>query len=232
MKTIGLSDCSRCQMRGESIFAGLDPVELCSLGMEVQDLDCQANDVLYRSGEPARYAYTLREGAVKLVKNLASGQEVILRLLHHGDLFGFEGLHETQHRHDAISLAPGKLCRLDLGELQRLSERQPKIRAAILQRWHDALRDSEERVVELGAKRAEARLATFLLQWAQRYPHLRSLPFPLTRQDLAAFLGLSVEHVSRIMAEFKRQDWLREHRGQLEILAAARLQEIAGKKPE
>ena len=227
-----LSDCLHCRMRGESIFAGLDPAELCTLGMEVQDIDCAAGEVFYRSGDPARFAYTLREGAVKLVKTLSTGQQVILRLLHHGDLFGFEGLLEKEHRHDAISIAPGKLCRLDLVELQRLSERQPKVREAIFQRWQDALRASEERVVELGAKKAEARLATFLLQWAQRYPQLRVLPFPLTRQDLADFLGLSVEHVSRLMAEFKRQKLLQEARNQLEILSPQRLQEIAAAKSD
>ncbi len=232
MKADRLSDCLHCQMRGESIFAGLDPVELCTLGMEVQDLDCAPGEVLYRTGDPARYAYTLREGAVKLVKPLRSGQEVILRLLHHGDLFGFEGMQEELHRHDAISLTQGKVCRLDLIELQVLSERLPKIREAIFRRWQEALRDSEERVVELGAKKAEARLATFLLQWACRYPQLRSLPFPLTRQDLAAFLGLSVEHVSRLMAEFKRQGLLQESRNQLEILASGRLEDIAAAKPD
>ncbi|WP_308389350.1 Crp/Fnr family transcriptional regulator [Acidithiobacillus sp. AMEEHan] len=219
-------------MRGESIFAGLTPVELCTLGMKVQDVDCIAGETLYRAGEPARYAYTLREGAVKLVKSLSNGQEIILRLLHHGDLFGFEGMHEAVHRHDAISLAPGQLCRLDLIELQRLSERLLKIREAIFQRWQQALRASEERVVELGAKKADARLAAFLLQWAQRYPRLRVLPFPLTRQDLADFLGLSVEHVSRLMAEFKRQELLRESRNQLEILAPQKLQGIATAKSD
>ena len=227
-----LSDCLHCQMRDESIFAGLNPVELCTLGMEVQDIDCAAGEILYHAGDPARYAYTLRAGAVKLVKTLSNGQEVILRLLHHGDLFGFEGMHEAVHRHAAISLAQGKLCRLDLVELQRLSERLPKIREALFQRWQDALHDSEERVVELGAKKAGARLATFLLQWAQRYPQLRILPFPLTRHDLAAFLGLSVEHVSRLMAEFKRQELLRENRSELEILSGKRLREIADSKSD
>ncbi len=224
-----LSDCLRCRMRDQSIFAGLDTVELCSLGMEVQDIELRAGETLYRMGEATHYAYTLREGAVKLVKSLANGQEVIIRILHHGDLLGFEGMQqETSHRYQAVTLATSRLCRLDLAELSRLSERLPKIRAAISQRWHDALQESEERIIELGAKRAEARLATFILRWAQRYPQLRSLPFPLTRQDLAAFLGLSTEHVSRIMADFKRHGLMREQQHQLEILSAEKLAEIAG----
>ncbi|MCE5387609.1 MAG: Crp/Fnr family transcriptional regulator [Acidithiobacillus sp.] len=226
-----LSDCLHCSMRSESIFAGLLPAELENLGMEVQDIALPAGERLYREGEPARYAYTLRSGAVKLYKTLSNGQEVILRLLHHGDLLGFEGISEKQHRNDAITLAPSQLCRLDLENLQALSQRLPTVQAAILQRWQDALRESEERIVELGAKRAEARLATFLLQWAQRYPHLRSVPFPLTRHDLGAFLGLSTEHVSRIMAEWKRQSFLHESRGHLEILQEPNLRRIAQELP-
>lgn len=222
------SDCRQCRMRARSIFAGLTPEELCSLGMEVEDVESRHGAVLYRTGEPARYAYTLREGAVKLSKSLESGQEVIVRILHHGDLLGFEGMQGEPHRHTAIVLAPSQLCRLDLAELQRLSERLPKVQAAILQRWQDALQSSEEQIVELGAKRAEARLATFLLQWSQRYPQLRSLPFPLTRTDIAAFLGLSTEHVSRIMADFKRKALIQEQSGQLEILAPQQLAHIAG----
>lgn len=222
------SDCLQCRMRDQSIFAGLNTEELCSLGMEVQDIEGRQGDVLYRMKEPARYAYTLRNGAVKLVSSLESGQDVIVRLLHHGDLLGFEGMQGEHHRHSAIVLAPSQLCRLDLAELQRLSERLPKVRAAILQRWQDALQKSEERIIELGAKRAEARLATFLLQWARLYPQLRSLPFPLTRTDIAAFLGLSTEHVSRIMADFKRKALIQEQGSQLEILKPKSLAHIAG----
>ncbi|WP_414041867.1 Crp/Fnr family transcriptional regulator [Acidithiobacillus sp. M4-SHS-6] len=219
-------------MRDQSIFAGLNPEELRSLSMEVEDIACHQGDVLYRMGDSARYAYTLRAGAVKLVKFMKNGQEVIIRLLHRGDLLGFEGMQEAHHRHGAIALAPSQLCRLDLAELQRLSERLPKVREAILQRWQQALQSSEDRIMELGAKRAEARLATFLLQWAEHYPQLRHLPFPLSRPDLAAFLGLSTEHVSRIMADFKRHAFIQEQRGQLEILAPQSLADIAGKLPD
>lgn len=219
-------------MRDRSIFAGLNTEELRSLGMEVQDIACHQGDVLYRMGDSARHAYTLRTGAVKLVKSLENGREVIIRLLHRGDLLGFEGMQEAQHRHAAIVLAPSQLCRLDLAELQRLSERLPKVQEAIRQRWQQALQSSEDHIMELGAKRAEARLATFLLQWAEHYPRLRNLPFPLSRPDLAAFLGLSTEHVSRIMADFKRHAFIQEQRGHLEILAPQSLAELAGKWPD
>jgi CRP/FNR family transcriptional regulator len=212
------SNCLRCAMRARSIFAGLSGEELCALGMDVIDLEFVGGTTIYREGDSASHAYTLREGAIKLVKSLADGRAQIVRLLHHGDLFGFEGLHREQHQHTAIALSTVKLCRLDLRELDLLSQRLPAVREAIFRRWQRALEEAENRIVDLGTRRAEARLATFLLQWAQAYPQRRSLPFPLTRQDLGEFLGLSTEHVSRIMADFKRRNWLRESRGELEIL--------------
>ncbi len=219
------SDCLHCAMRERSIFAGLSGEELCALGMDVVDLELGAGTTIYHEGEDACCAYTLREGAVKLVKSLADGRAQIVRLLHHGDLFGFEGLHRQRHQHTAIALSTVKLCRLDLRELDQLSQRLPVVREAIFRRWQRALEEAESRIVDLGARRAEARLATFLLQWAEAYPQHRSLPFPLTRQDLGEFLGLSTEHVSRIMADFKRRGWLRESRGTLEILMPQALRE-------
>jgi CRP/FNR family transcriptional regulator len=193
--------------------------------MEVQDIRVPAGSTLYLEGDRARYAYTLRQGAVKLVKTLPNGRAQIVRLLRHGDLFGFEGLRETRHRHSAFALTQTDLCQLDLPALEALSQRLPSIHGAITQRWFSALQEAENRIVELGAKKAEERLATFLCQWCSAYPPGSAVPvpFPLTRQELGEFLGLSTEHVSRLMAKFKRQKLLSERKGTLHIPDSRRL---------
>ncbi len=219
----GLSDCLHCPMRDRSIFAGLSLDDLRALGMEVRDIRVPAASTLYLEGDRARYAYTLRQGAVKLVKTLPNGRAQIVRLLRHGDLFGFEGLREARHRHSAIALTQTDLCQLDLPALETLSQRLPSVHEAITQRWFTALQEAESRIVELGAKKAEERLATFLCQWCSAYPQSSAVPFPLTRQELGEFLGLSTEHISRLMAEFKRQGLLSEHKGTLHIPDSRRL---------
>lgn len=204
-------------MRDHSIFAGLSLDDLSTLNIQVRDITVPAGHTLYLEGDHARHAYTLRHGAVKLVKTLADGRSQIVRLLGHGDLLGFAGMVETQYPYTAISLTETQLCQLNLADLIAAALRLPHIYQAISQRWFTALRQAENRIVELGAKKAEERLATFLCQWCNTYPTNSDVPFPLTRQDMGEFLGLSTEHVSRMMAAFKRHHLITEHKNLLHI---------------
>ena len=214
-------------MRDRSIFAHLGEEDLRTLGMEVQDLEAEAGETLYLEGDPAKSAYTLREGAVKLVKTLPNGRAQIVRLLGPGDIFGFEGLLEPRHRHSAITLSRSLLCRLDLPRMNTLSERLPAVREALMRRWFQSLRQAEDHIVELGAKNASERLTSFLIQWHGRHPAGTSVPFPFSRQDLGEFLGLSTEHVSRLMADFKRQGLVVERSGRLTLPEPERLLDYA-----
>lgn len=204
-------------MRDRSIFAGLTLDDIRDLNMQVNDITVPAGHTLYLEGDNARHAYTLRHGAVKLVKTLADGRSQIVRLLGHGDLLGFAGMEEKRYPYTAISLTETQLCQLNLADLIAAAQRLPRIYQAISQRWFTALRQAESRIVELGAKNAEERLATFLCQWCGAYAANTEVPFPLTRQDMGEFLGLSTEHVSRIMAAFKRHHLIAEHKGILRI---------------
>ncbi len=218
-----LSDCLNCPMRDRSIFAGLTLNDIRDLNIQVRDITVPAGHTLYLEGNNARHAYTLRHGAVKLVKTLADGRSQIVRLLGHGDLLGFAGMEEKKYPYSAISMTETQLCQLNLADLIAAALRLPGIYQAISQRWFTALRQAESRIVELGAKKAEERLATFLCQWCGTYPANSDVPFPLTRQDIGEFLGLSTEHVSRIMAAFKRHHLIAEHKGILRIPDSTKL---------
>jgi CRP/FNR family transcriptional regulator len=217
------SDCLNCAMRSRSIFAGLTLEDISTLNIKVRDITVPAGHTLYLEGDKASHAYTLRNGGFKLIKTLADGRSQIVRLLGHGDLLGFAGMEATQYPYTAISLTETQLCQLNLADLINASQRLPKIYFAISQRWFGALRQAENRIVELGAKKAEERLATFLRQWCNAYPANSPVPFPLTRQDMGEFLGLSTEHVSRIMAEFKRHHLITEHKNILHIADSEKL---------
>ncbi len=209
----GQSDCLLCPMRKLSIFAGLTVEELSNLGMTVQDIHLPAGEILYHQGETARHAFTLRSGVIKLsVQSPLHGGTQIVRLLRYGDLLGFEGLNHTHPRypHTATALDASELCLLDITDLNRLSEDRPHVRRALLERWQRALEESEFHVMEVGTGKADVCLAAFLYHWCEVFPDGSWVPFPMDRKDIASYLGLSSAHVSRILADFKRQGYLRE----------------------
>lgn len=214
-----LSDCLHCPMRAHSIFALLTPTEIVQMQLDVPDLHVKGDTVLYRQGDPARYAYTLRAGTVKLqaAPHQSKDQPHTIRLLRHGDLLGFEGLTLNRHSHTAVTIGETDLCQLDLAELSAHSQKYPAIKNAIYARWQNALQEAETQLLELGAKKAEARIAAFLCRWCSVFPDGTAVPFPLNRNDLSEYLGLSTEHVSRWMAHFKRENLVHENKGSLKI---------------
>ncbi len=212
------SDCINCPIRSISIFAGFTVEDLRRLDIPVFTMRYEAGEVFYREQAAVSAAWTIKSGVVKLMRELPSGRSQTLRLLTTGDIFGFEGLMDNHYHHTAVALTEVQACRLRLSDLTRVCHENPHVHEAILQRWAQALRQAESLIVELGTRKAPERLADFLEQWCSQPGQDGWTPFPLTRQELAELLGLTVETVSRILAEWKRSGCLEERGGRIRLL--------------
>ena len=227
-RKIGVSNCLACPIRGVSIFAGLTLEDLRRLDIPVVTLAYGPGEAFYHEDARAAAAYTLRSGVVKLTRALPSGRQQIVRLLRTGDIFGFEGLLDSRYHHSAVALDECHVCRLSLPELNALSRANASVREALTQRWAAALRQAEGLVMELGAKRASQRLASFLLHWCRHADGAHWTALPLTRQELGELLGLTVETTSRCLADWKRQGIIEERAGGIRLRDLEALQEHAG----
>lgn len=219
-KLSGRSDCLHCPMRQLSIFAGLSVDDLSHLGMEVQDIHLPAGAILYQQGETILYAFTLRSGAIKLTTSIhRQAEKRIVRLLRHGDLLGFEGFNQTRrhYQHTATALDDCDLCLLDITALNQLSENLPPIRRVLTERWQRALEEAESHIVQAGGGKAEACVAAFLCHWCRVFPDGSWVSFPIGRKEFASYLGFSAAHVSRVMADFKRQGYVKESGNRIHI---------------
>lgn len=214
---IAISDCINCRIRPLSIFAGLSVDDLRELDMPVITMGYEAGETFYMEGSKPIAAFTVNTGVVKLVISLPNGRNQIVRLLTTGDIFGFEGLVDSEYHHTAVALTEARVCRLSLAELNTLSRRKPAIREALIQRWASTLRQAERMIVELGTMKASERLATFLERWCAHGDMEGWTPLPLTRQELGELLGLTVETVSRFLADWKRHGLIQEKDGKIRL---------------
>ncbi|HPE61960.1 MAG TPA: Crp/Fnr family transcriptional regulator [Thiolinea sp.] len=217
----GRGHCQSCGIRHLSIFADLGTAQLGSISaFHPSVMRYESGEVIYHQQTPSNNAFTLRQGLVKLLKVLPNGRSHIVRVLRRGDLFGFDGFAGENYNHTAVPMTGVEVCRLPLAELLDLKKQLPEIEQSMMIRWIVHLREAEDMMVELGAKKAGERLASFLIRWSSNVDDQQDagwVEMPLSRAEIGELLGLTVETVSRFMSEWKRQGFLQEQRGSIRM---------------
>ncbi|CAA6808340.1 MAG: transcriptional regulator, Crp/Fnr family [uncultured Thiotrichaceae bacterium] len=221
-------ECKTCSIRNLSIFARLpedrfDEINCFHPSVITYDPD----ETIYHQNEKAKNAFTLRQGLIKLVKVLPNGKNQIVKVLRRGDLFGFDGFADENYNHMAIPLTNVEVCRLPLKELLELKKQNPEIEQTMMKRWIQHLREAEDMMVELGAKKGKERLATFLLKWCECKNSNQWIELPLSRSEIGELLGLTIETVSRFLSEWKRQEFIIEQRGSIQLVDIEGLKQAA-----
>lgn len=219
-KIVGKGECRSCPMRHLSIFAELPEARLDALRFRTTVLTYRPGETIYYQGDRSEAAYTLRRGLVKLTKMLPNGRTQITQVLRTGDLFGWDGFAELAYNHNAVAITDVEVCRLPIRELDALRYEDRAVDRAILRRWVKSLRESEDMMLELGAKKAAERLASFLLDWWENAPDRdeEGVPLPLSRTEIGELLGLTIETVSRFLSDWRKSGFISEKGHKLRIL--------------
>lgn len=195
--------------------------------VESDAFDYTANETIYHVGVSAQHLYLLRDGYVKLFKTSANGKDQIIRIVKAGEIFGFDGLVDVRYNHSAVPLKQASVCRIAVEKLNTLGIYRPEVERLIMVRCIKELQHADERLLELGAKRSPERLASFLVDWCNAASANGWVPLVLSRSEIAQFLGLTIETVSRLFASWKRDGILREQKQSIRIMDWQRLKLLA-----
>ena len=153
-------------------------------------------------GEPALYVFTVVSGIVKLFKLLADGRRQIVGFLVPGDIFGFAPGNKYTASAEAVSSVT--LHRCPRRQLERAFVELPGVERQLLDAINRELAAAQDQMVLLGRKTAHERLASFLLSLSRRQSNDdNSVDLPMTRTDIADYLGLTMETVSRVFTVLK-----------------------------
>ncbi|HVX76928.1 MAG TPA: helix-turn-helix domain-containing protein [Bradyrhizobium sp.] len=179
-----------------SIFFGLD--ERNSLpGVAMR---FARNTEVYGEGEPAEYFYQVISGAVRAYKILDDGRRQIRAFYLPGDIFGLEAGEEYASSADAIIDS-----QISVIKRSSVMARIDQDRSVARQLWSltsQELARVQNRALLL-VKSAEERVAGFLLEMARRTAATTMVQLPMSRQDIADYLGLTIETVSRTLTQFE-----------------------------
>jgi CRP/FNR family transcriptional regulator len=221
-----IDDCVLCEAR---LFSALASNQVCDIKGMVGKQAYRKRDVIFREGDPCDRLYIIKDGMVKLSKSLPDGREQIMCPRGAGQLIGFSGLGSTNYPVTATALTDVDTCSIDHSDMERVLQNNPGTAMDVIGLLNQELGQSQAMICNLGLKNATEKVASFILSLvpgdAGETAHI---PLPLSRQEIGEMLGLTVETVSRIMAEFRREQILESPRGGIELLSISRLKTLSG----
>lgn len=164
-----------------------------------------AQETLFSEGDPALHLFTPLDGAIKLYKLMPDGRRQITGFFFPGDLFGFAA--GAVHATTAEAVVPTTVCRFATNRLDQLFALSPTIERVVYRRALAKLARFHDQMLLLGRKTAAEKLATFLVSLSDRAVD-RGEPaspvlIPMGRADIADYLGLTIETVSRTLTRFR-----------------------------
>lgn len=225
--------CQDCSLRELCFTHGMSDDELSSMDAIVeQTKPLHKNDFLYRDGDKATAIYAVRSGCVKTVTESANGDEQIVGFHLAGELIGLDGFSEGVHTCNAVALETSSVCELPLELLENLSSEIPGLQRQMRRIMGKEVSSEHKQLLLLGKMNSEERLASFLLGISARMEERNwkadEFNLGMPRQDIANYLGMAVETVSRLFASFQHDGIISVDRRHITISDMHRLKAIIG----
>ena len=198
--------CADCTVRPLAICAALDQDELRVLEQLGHRLQYRPNEPVFTQEEIATSCYNVLEGVMRLYKLLPDGRRQIVGFALPGDFLGLSSTDRYAISADAVG--PVVACRFVKRLFSRFAEDRPGLLRRINEFAARELSGAQEQMVLLGRRSAEEKVAIFLIKWRDRLARIGPLaamtPLPISRQDIADYLGLTIETVSRTLNKLER----------------------------
>lgn len=199
------SDCDSCGARALSICGAADDPDLQRLGDLAEAIKLKAGSVLIREGDPAPHVFNITSGSLRVYKLLPDGRRQITGFLFAGDFLGL-AIGET-YVFTAEAMEVSTVCRFHKGPFRALVASSPPLERILLHRTSHELAAAQNQMLLLGRKTALERMAYFLLDLPGHDPARPSAPghirLPMKRGEIADYLGLTIETVSRVLTRMK-----------------------------
>lgn len=225
----GRARCASCAIAPRCLPASLNAEQLRRFEDSVQR--CRplgAGDHLFRVGDPFHAMFAAQSGCFKSYAVDAEGREHVMAFHFAGEIIGVEAIYPDRHVSSCVALAAAStVCVLPYRTLTRLAQEMPPLQAEILRMLSRYVLGSASIAGDFSA---EERLAAFLVMVSARLRRPGSggdLDLAMSRQDIANFLRLAPETVSRILARFQRSGLVKADRKRIELLDPEGLSGIA-----
>ncbi len=203
----GPAPCAACAARQFSVCAPLDPDAQGRFFALSTTIRLEPRRTLFQEGDQAEFVFNITEGALCISKALADGRRQITGFLLPGDFVGLQ--HGAAYAYSAEALTPVRMCRFPVERFRQFMTGHPSMEHRLLTMASNELAAAQEQMLLLGRKTALERVASFLVSLSDRHAGrgrpATPLRLPMTRGEIADYLGLTIETVSRAFTRLRKE---------------------------
>jgi len=174
-----------------------------TLGVPALTTSYTRDEEIFAEEERAEFVYRVVSGAVRITRLLSDGRRHISAFLLPGEYFGLEN--GPVHRFSAEAIADSRIALIRRSTLEAQAARDTALARALWKLTATELERLQDHLLLLGRKCAVQRVAAFLLEMSARAPGERYVNLAMSRSDIADYLGLTIETVSRTLSQLERE---------------------------
>ena len=220
-----------CVLRQLAVCAAIPEHEVYRLEAIMRPKAIDAGERLIEEGEPRHFVYTLTSGMLRLLSDLPDGRRQIAGFLMPGDYLGLAD--DAVYTQTAEAVVPATLCAFPVNKMDAVMDESPALKARLLELTRRALHEARESQMMLGRLAPVEKLASFLLSLSRRLQlhgiGVDPLLLSMSRTDIADYLGLTIETVSRSFTKLKMQGLIAlPQPNMVELVDRRRLAAVAG----
>jgi CRP/FNR family transcriptional regulator, anaerobic regulatory protein len=221
--------CSTCAFSAACLEQGYDKSKLEELHMLVAHVGpFQEGEHIFREGDPFEAIAAVRVGTVKTYVNDSEGREQVLGFFLPGEVIGLNAISHGRYPCNAVALDSVMLCRFSFPNIAALAIRVPGLQQHLFKLLSEDIGKAE---LLAGNFTADERLAAFVVSMSRRHAargfSATRFRLSMTRTDIANYLRLASESVSRGFSRLQEAGLLRVERREIEILEPAKLDVMA-----
>ena len=195
--------CTTCQVRELSVCGALEPQDLTAFERLSRSFEIDAKLTLFVEGDEAAHVFNITKGVVRLYKMSPDGRRQIVGFALPGDFLGLALMNSYGISADAVTKV--NACKFVRTAFIQYLDVHPRL----MRRRHEfashELSLAQDQMMLIGRHTAEERVAAFLLNLSERYQRIGesgvNIQLPMGRQDIADFLALTIETVSRTFSK-------------------------------
>jgi CRP-like cAMP-binding protein len=220
-------NCEGCELKS-LFFENVSTSEIEAICMRKTEHIYKKGDVIIREGEPIKDFVYLKSGLVKLYRSSEQGKEQIICFALPFDFVSLLSVFsENKYNYSVAALEDSTTCNINLDEVKRLVSSNGEFALSIIEKVNRATDKIILDFLKMKEKRLYGRIAYILLFFARDIYHNNAFNLPVSRKEIAEYIGMTVENVIRTLSDFRKDGIIKIFGPVIEIVDEERLVRIA-----